>query len=179
MVERFEKVMKICLFGDSAVGKTCLIRRFVENVFDDKYIMTLGTKVTKKVLAVKHPDGKITDLILVIWDIMGQKGFRKLLQDAYFDGAKGGIGVCDVTRQDTLEGLEEWIESVYNITGRIPLVLLANKCDLKDLFTVDENDLKALSTKYNVPYMYTSAKTGENVDNAFKKLADQLVFGSR
>src|SRR2546425_2377432 len=94
--------IKICLVGEAAVGKTSLIRRFVLDDFDDKYIQTLGTKVSKKELSVSQ-DGEAVKVDMTIWDIMGQKGFRELLKEAYFYGAKGVIAVTDVTRKTTLD----------------------------------------------------------------------------
>src|SRR6058998_257115 len=98
--------IKVCLVGEAAVGKTSLIRRFVLDDFDDKYIQTLGTKVSKKELSLPGPagDGKLK-VDMTIWDIMGQKGFRELLKEAYFYGAKGIFAVCDVTRRVTLDDL--------------------------------------------------------------------------
>src|SRR5437867_6419003 len=84
--------VKVCLVGEAAVGKTSLIRRFVLENFDDKYIQTLGTKVSKKELTSRSPDGSgELKIDMTIWDIMGQKGFRKLLKEAYFYGAPGSL----------------------------------------------------------------------------------------
>src|SRR5207249_4778480 len=83
------------LVGEAAVGKTSLIRRFVLENFDDKYIQTLGTKVSKKELTSSSPDGSgELKIDMTIWDIMGQKGFRELLKEAYFYGARGILAVC-------------------------------------------------------------------------------------
>ena len=82
--------LKICLTGEEAVGKTSLIRRFVEDVFDDRHIATLGAKVTKKELRVRMPDsGDRMRAILAIWDILGQWGSGRFLRDSYFRGAQG------------------------------------------------------------------------------------------
>src|SRR5207249_7133728 len=125
--------VKVCLVGEAAVGKTSLIRRFVLENFDDKYIQTLGTKVSKKELTSTSPDGSgELKIDMTIWDIMGQKGFRELLKEAYFYGARGILAVCDVTRRKTLEDLDDWIEGVYSVTGKIPIEFLGNKIDLKD-----------------------------------------------
>src|SRR3989442_6262446 len=88
--------VKVCLVGEAAVGKTSLIRRFVLENFDDKYIQTLGTKVSKKELTSSSPDGSgELKIDMTIWDIMGQKGFRELLKEAYFYGARGILALCD------------------------------------------------------------------------------------
>lgn len=168
---------KLCLVGEQAVGKTCLIRKYVFNEFSDGYICTLGAKVTKKKVSIQHPKTKdIVDIELMIWDIMGQKGFRRLLQEAYFLGAQGIIAVCDNTREDTLSELEGWIEGIQKITKDVPTVFLGNKCDLIDLQEIGLNELKSFSSGYESPGAYlTSAKTGINVDVAFGIISNKIL----
>src|SRR5437879_9105904 len=89
---------KVCLVGDVAVGKTSLIKRFVQDQFDDRYIATVGTKVTKNSLDVVGKGGPAT-LDMIVWDIMGDKGFRALLRDAYLEGYQGVLDVCDLSRK--------------------------------------------------------------------------------
>jgi len=106
-MDRQKMKVKICLVGEGAVGKTCLIRRFIQDQFDDRYISTLGAKVSKKEIKLDGPNGG-SDIDMTIWDIMGEKGFRELLKEAYFHGAQGVLAVCDVTLKQTLEDLGEW-----------------------------------------------------------------------
>jgi len=95
---------KVCLVGEAAVGKTSMIRRYVLDEFEDKYITTLGAKVSKKELAFDLPDKDVrVQMDMTIWDIMGEKGFRDLLKEAFFHGAKGILAVCDITRYSTLK----------------------------------------------------------------------------
>ena len=168
--------VKVCLVGEAAVGKTSLIRRFVLENFDDKYIQTLGTKVSKKELSAPNvdPSGDMK-IDMTIWDIMGQKGFRELLKEAYFYGAKGILAVCDSTRKKTLEDLDDWIEGVYSVTGKIPIEFLANKVDLKDQVQVTEDDMVQAAKAYDSPFHFTSAKTGESVELAFQSLAERIA----
>jgi small GTP-binding protein len=164
--------MKICLIGEGAVGKTSLIRRFVLDEFDDKYLQTLGTKVSKRELEIPANGNEAAIKVdMTIWDIMGQKGFRELLKDAYFYGAKGIIAVCDVTRRATLEELDDWIEGVYSVSGRVPIQFLANKADLEDKIAMNEKDLEQATKAYDSKYYFTSAKTGVNIAEAFRNLA--------
>ena len=168
--------MKVCLVGEASVGKTSLIRRFVLDDFDDKYIQTLGTKVSKKELTLRESDGHGTLKIdMTIWDIMGQKGFRELLKEAYFYGAKGILAVCDATRRHTLDDLDDWIEGVYSVTGRIPIDYLANKADLRDERQIGEDELAQAARAYDSPFYFTSAKSGLNVEAAFKSLGERIV----
>jgi small GTP-binding protein len=169
--------LKLCLVGESAVGKTCLIRRFVYDQFDDKYIGTLGTKITKKEIRIQSPDNDgMLDINLMIWDIMGQQGFRQLLQEAYFFGAQGIIGVCDVTRRNTLSELQSWMEAVQSVTDEIPAVFLGNKSDLEDYQEVKLNDIKSFASRYkNTEAYLSSAKTGFNVELTFKTLGERIL----
>ena len=168
--------IKICLVGEAAVGKTSLIRRFVLEDFDDKYIQTLGTKVSKKELTVPAWEGgDPVKVDMTIWDIMGQKGFRELLKEAYFYGAKGVIAVCDVTRKTTLDDLDDWIEGVYSVTGKVPIQFMANKWDLKDQAELGEEEMVQATKAYDSPYFFTSAKTGESVEQAFQNLAERIA----
>jgi len=166
---------KICLVGDNSVGKTSLIRRFVLDTFDDRYTSTIGTKVTKKEVSIAREGGSNVSLSMLIWDIMGQKGFRELLRESYFYGAEAAICVCDVTRRESLEELKYWIKSMESITGRIPLIFLGNKCDLSEQAVVTRQELEKAATVYGAPSVLTSAKTGENVENAFMRIASALL----
>ena len=171
---------KICMVGEHKVGKTCLIKRYVFNEFSDSYISTIGAKVTKKKIIVKNPHSKeLFNLDLLIWDIMGQQGFRRLLQDAYFFGAQGIIAVCDNTREDTLTELDGWIEGIQNITEEIPTVFLGNKCDLVDLQEIGLSEIKNFAAQFeNTGTYLSSAKTGENVEQAFNILGGRLLKDS-
>src|SRR3990172_7149375 len=176
MVEFKRMKMKVCLVGEAAVGKTSLIRRFVLDDFDDKYIQTLGTKVSKKEILTQATDGTGELRIdITIWDIMGQKGFRELLKEAYFYGAKGILAVCDVTRRSTLDDLDDWIEGVYSVTGKVPIQFLANKVDLKDKAELGEAEIQQAIRAYDSPSFFTSAKTGENVEAGFQSLAERVA----
>jgi small GTP-binding protein len=168
MTRNAEVIKKVCIVGSGGVGKTSRIKRLILNIFDDKYLKTLGTKVSKKAITVEYPERDLNiDLTLLVWDIMGQETFRPLLQDSYFYGAGGCIAVCDSTRIITLENLNQWIDSLYKIAGKVPLIFLANKNDLKDTQQIDENMLQSFATKYNAPAYFTSARTGDNVEKAF------------
>jgi small GTP-binding protein len=167
-------VKKVCLLGDSSVGKTSLIRKYVYNTFDDKYITTIGTKTVKKELRVEY-FGKEIELILMIWDIIGQREYRKV-QSLSFQGTSGALLAFDMTRPETLESLAEyWAPEIRKIAGPIPMVFLANKADLAPGY--DTRALAALAAKHNCHYLLTSAKTGQNVENAFLTLGRELIGG--
>ncbi len=168
--------LKICLIGDVGVGKTSLIRRYVLDVFDDKYIATIGTKVTKKEMEIKDSvTGAPQPVILLIWDIMGQPSFREVLREAYFYGVEGALAVCDVTSKESLGELRYWIKAMTSTTGKVPIVFLGNKCDLRDETRVPYQDLELFAKKHESPALLTSAKTGYNVEQSFSTLLDLIM----
>jgi small GTP-binding protein len=165
---------KVLVLGDGAVGKTSLIRRFVVDKFDDKYLLTIGSKVTAKALQIEM-DGSSIYLTLQIWDVLGQKGYRKLY-DSTFRGSKGVILVAYITRKETLKSLEEyWIPTIKRIIGNIPFITLANKSDLTKGTKYNDSELRQLANRYGAKYYITSAKTGENVDLAFADLGKIMI----
>ncbi|UCD92470.1 MAG: GTP-binding protein [Methanobacteriota archaeon] len=168
--------LKVCLVGERAVGKTSLVRRFVMDEFDDRYIRTLGTKVSKKnVKVVRSDQDKEYHINMTIWDIMGEKSFTDLLQEAFFFGANGVIAVCDLTRKRTLKELKGWVEQVYGVTGEIPVAILGNKSDLRSRKQLTKKDIVKLSKEYKSDSYLTSAKTGYAVEKAFQSLAEAMV----
>ena len=166
---------KVCLVGEQRVGKTSLIRRCVLNEFDDRYITTLGVKTSKKELVLDFPGKGQMEVHLAIWDFMGQEGFRDLLKDAYFIGARGILAVADVTRRPTLEALGPWIETVRTIAGSVPLVLAMNKSDLTDQAAYSDEEVARFAATHGAPSFRTSAKTGANVEAAFARLANVIA----
>ena len=93
------------------------------------------------------------------------------------NGAKGVIAVAEVTRRTTLDDLDDWIEGVYSVTGKIPIQFMANKWDLRDQAEIREEELIQATKAYDSPYFFTSAKTGENVEAAFQNLAQRIATG--
>ncbi len=165
---------KILLLGDGAVGKTSLIRRFVVDKFSDEYITTIGTKVTKKDLRIESP-GKITDLTFIIWDILGQKGYKGI-QESSFQGAKGALLVYDVSRPETAESLQEyWIPNLLSVTDSIPIVLVGNKVDLASSRREAQEALDDIKEILQVSGYLSSAKTGQNVETGFLELAKAML----
>src|SRR5467141_923101 len=162
---------KICLVGDKSVGKTSLICRYVMNMFDEQYITTIGTRVSKKEVHVLMPERDLLiDVDMTIWDIMGEKGFRELLKDAYFYGANGILAVADLTRRRTLDNLDDWIDGVEDVVGKVPILIAVNKSALTANARFREIDVAAFAKAYHAEFFLTSAKTGERVEDAFRRL---------
>ena len=168
---------KICMLGDPAVGKTSLIARFVFSVFDDKYLETIGAKVTKKVMALTHvPTGRNFKLKFMLWDIAGKRTLEHV-RSSYYREAEGALIVCDITRKASLEHLESWLDSFCAVTGDVPVVFIVNKVDLKGSAEFNESDIAALAKKHGCMFVMTSAKTGENVEEAFGSLGRRIIQG--
>jgi len=167
---------KVLLLGDGAVGKTSLIRRFVVDQFSDDYITTVGTKVSKKDLSVTH-DGIPVEIVMQIWDVLGQRGYAGV-QETALKGAKGALMVYDLTREDTRRSLEEyWVPMLWRLVGKIPLVFAGNKVDLVADKLKAHELLGYLTQRYEAVGFLSSARTGEHVEEAFMRLAEDLVAG--
>ncbi len=167
-------IKKVALVGDSAVGKTSLIRRFVIDVFDDKYIATIGAKVSKRDIEYKLPD-KTVYLTLMMWDILGQKDYKKMRVQG-LSGAHGVILVCDLSRPETIKSAEEfWLPEITETCHSVPIVLVGNKNDIARPGAVEA--LNALSTKAEMPVILCSAKTGDKIEDCFKKIGELMLAG--
>ncbi len=166
---------KLVLMGEGGVGKTSLIRRFVLDEYEDSYLHTIGTKVSKIQLSVPYGEDFVVQVDLSIFDIMGQRGFRDMVRETYFHGAQGLMGVCDITRRDSLLALSEWIPAALEVAGDVPVYILVNKKDLVDRRAITEGEIRKVAEGYNAPYIMTCARTGESVDNAFNALAVDIV----
>ncbi len=160
---------KICLLGDFAVGKTSLVRRFVEGLFEDKYLSTIGTKVSRKTIAV---DGK--QLAMLIWDLAGSEKFSRVI-GSYYRGAAGAVLVCDLTRTETLYALERYAADFHSVNPHAPLIVVGNKADLVTERTITEDDLHTFGNTLQAPAFTSSAKTGDNVERLFQTLGQALL----
>jgi len=159
---------KICMLGSFAVGKTSLVRRFIESIFSDTYQTTVGVKVDKKVVQL---DGK--EITLVLWDLYGNDDFQKI-HWSYFRGASGYLLVADGTRRATMEKAVVMEERARQEIGSVPFLFVINKCDLVDEWDVD-TELEARLVAKGWTILRSSAKTGEGVDEAFCQLTRKIV----
>jgi len=168
---------KVLILGDGAVGKTSLIRRYVVDKFSDEYITTIGTKTTKKDVVVDAA-GKTWNLSLLIWDVLGQKGYKEV-QSRAFEGARGVILVFDVSRPETRGSLVDyWIPRVWEEVGRLPMIIFGNKADLAKNVDTEEAQLRTMCELYQCLGQLTSAKTGRNVEVSFLALGRELAIAS-
>jgi small GTP-binding protein len=159
---------KVCMLGTFAVGKTSLVRRFIESIYSDKYHTTVGVKVDKKVVQVDS-----TEVTLLLWDIEGTESEHEL-RKSYLRGASGYLLVADGTRQDTLYKALAIQTRTEETIGKVPFLLLFNKADLVDQWSISERETAALKDK-GWDVITTSAKTGTGVEEAFQALARKMV----
>jgi small GTP-binding protein len=175
---------KIVMLGDSSVGKTSMVRRYVYDTFEDSYITTIGSKITTKEMLLLVDEEEI-DVKLVIWDILGRVGYNAS-HARMFAGADGAFLIADLTRRETLGSLERyWIPLLFEVVGNIPLVFASNKSDLTDACSYEFKEMEEMASRYNygcdpIPSplktcYITSAKTGENAENAFQSLGHLLL----
>ena len=166
---------KVCLLGDFAVGKTSLVRRYVYSIFEDRYLATIGVRVSRKVLHFADAaTNDETTLTLMLWDIAGSDVFSRM-RASYLRGAGGVMLVCDLTRPETLPNLKEYLAVLRDLNMQVPLVLAANKCDLSDQIRLSTARLEDFVAPLNAPYYLTSARDNIAVDAAFQHLGRLLL----
>lgn len=159
---------KICMLGSFSVGKTSLVRRFVESIFSDRYLTTVGVKIEKKTLRLGDQE-----LTLMLWDLYGEDKFQKI-QMSYLRGASGYLLVADGTRPATLDKAIAIKEEAEQQIGAVRFVVALNKCDLADQWAVSaERETEMKGHGWNV--VRTSAKTGEGVEQAFETLVKAML----
>jgi small GTP-binding protein len=163
---------KLILTGDYKVGKTSLIRRFVENNFQDSYISTIGVEISKKSIDL----GEKTKLNFILWDIGGQIANMAPYRKRFYEGASAAFIVIDRTRGDNPKSVETWYNEIKkSVPSNIPMVIVANKSDLEDQIACSESRIKDIAKTYGFHYILTSALTGENVNEAFLYIAYRFI----
>jgi small GTP-binding protein len=168
---------KICMIGDFSVGKTSLIRRYLDRQFSDHYLSTIGVKISRKELNFSTLDAGETICQLMIWDIEGRTEFQSITP-SYVAGAKGAIIVADLNRSDTIEHIQEHLDLILSINpGDIAIAIALNKSDtVSQESTQSIVDSLRLTQRYAVRQVYiTSAKTGDAVEEMFEWLARRLL----
>lgn len=159
---------KICLVGAFAVGKTSLIRRYVEGVFSDRYLTTIGVKIDQKTVALDET-GKV---LLMIWDLAGSDEFQGVRRD-YLRGASGFLAVADGTRRETLAAAVAEIEAILASQPGLPCLLLLNKADNEAEWELTSEEIAELEARF--PVVKTSARAGVGVEEAFLALSRAMV----
>ena len=162
------KVMRISLLGDSGVGKTCIINKYLYDKFSETHQSSIGIEKNEKRL--KMNDGN--ELKVIIWDTAGQERFKAMSTNT-IKGAQGIVLVFDNTKKTTFESLPTWIKEVKEIKDNIPIVLFGNKCDLIENADVEKDEAEEFAKDNNLEYFETSAKENINIENGFKSIIDK------
>ena len=162
-----ELAIKTLVIGDSRVGKTSLLLKYVDKSFPDEHISTIGVEYKEKLIT---KDG--FNIRLQIWDTAGEERFRSITKSIY-KNTHGVLFVYDITQKDTFANVKHWIKDTENIDREIRGVIVGNKIDLKDRI-ISKTDLDEIGEKYKMPVIETSAKEGTNVNECFELLIDEL-----
>ena len=164
--------IKLILTGNYKVGKTSLIKRFVEDTFGESYNATIGVEISQK----KHDLGEETKIDFVIWDIGGQVVQMTPYRKRFFGGANSAFIVLDRTRPNILDSIETWHNEIKKNVGKnITIILVGNKSDMVDKLVISEEQIKEVAEQKGFSYILTSAKTGENVLDAFLFIAHKFL----
>ena len=153
---------KVCMVGLFGTGKTSLVQRFVQSIFSERYLSTVGVKIDRKAIEV---DG--AELTLVLWDLAGRDGHEDITT-SYLRGAHAILYVADGTRRETCDQLPELRALVRGAAGEVPEVLALNKSDLKERWALTIDDEQALSRAFDL--VRSSAKTGDGVEDIFRRI---------
>lgn len=159
---------KVCMLGATAVGKTSLVRRFVESIFSEKYQATIGVKIDRKLVTIGD-----TTVSLLLWDLQGEDEFQRV-RLSYLRGASGLIYVADGTRPETLVTAKTIRALAEESIGDVPSLLLLNKSDLAEGWALDEGFIEA-NGPVGLPIIRTSARTGDAVEEAFHHLVRRML----
>lgn len=159
---------KVCMLGATSVGKTSLVRRFVESVFSDKYQATIGVKIDRKLVEMGD-----TTVSLLLWDLQGEDEFQRV-RLSYLRGASGLIYVADGTRPETLLTTKSLRALADESVGDVPSILLLNKSDLGAEWALDDAFIAANGPS-GIPMLRTSARTGAQVEEGFKQLVTRML----
>jgi small GTP-binding protein len=169
-----EYILKMVALGDGAVGKTSCIMRFTEDSFGEGYKATIGTNIAIKNIDVEFDNRESARTQIVLWDLAGQPTYRDLRQ-RYMVGSSMAFLVYDVTRPPTFMNVYEWYRNFRAVCPKAPMVLAANKVDIKDR-KVPREAGEMLSKWLNLKYIETSAKTGKNVNEMFIECAREVIL---
>ncbi len=169
--EVIEYSFKILLLGDTSVGKTCFLKRYTDNTFQDAYLSTIGFDFKYKLVTLE--DGKIVKVQL--WDTAGEERFRTIAK-SYYKGAHGIVLIYDVTNRKTYENIRKWMNQIKDdSSSNISIILVANKIDCENEFRqVTKEEGEVLAKNNNLPIFEASAKDNINVEESFKYLIEEI-----
>ena len=167
----FENIIKLLLIGDSAVGKTNFIFRFVDNRFQSTHLTTIGFDFKSKVCTL--PNSKKT-VKLQIWDTAGQERYMSLNQNLFLK-VQGVILMYDISSRETFEHLKNWVNIIKDTIEEIPIILVGNKIDKEDERTVSFEEGEKFAKDLNILFLESSGKENKNVKEAFYMLTEDVI----
>jgi Ras-related protein Rab-2A len=166
----YDHMFRYIIVGDMAVGKSCLLLQFTDHKFRHQHELTIGVEFGGKNIEVKNKTIKIQ-----IWDTAGQEAFQAITR-TYYKGAIGALLVYDITRKETFDHIRKWYDEVkLNGSKDICCILIGNKKDLEEQRQVKYEEGKRLAEENNLLFLETSAKTAENVQEAFTISAERIL----
>ena len=163
-------IFKILTLGESGVGKTAILRRYVENKFEKHHLATIGIDYQSKIIKIKNKEIK-----LKIWDTAGQERYRNIAAHVY-KGADGIVLVYDVTDEYSFSKISDWMEQINNNLSKndIGIILIGNKNDIEERM-IDTQKGQEKAKEYEIEFYETSALTGVGINEAFEGLAKQIL----
>ena len=171
--QNYEFIFKVLLLGNSNVGKSSIFLRFVDDIWNDTFVPTIGVDFKIKTFEIDSKKIKMQ-----IWDTAGQERFKNIIA-SYYRGAHGILLLYDVTDKDSFKNLSNWlIEIEKNASKNVLRVLIGNKCDLEEKRVISFNQGKEFADTYGLKFIETSAKKNLNVTEAFETLGRELMAAS-
>ena len=170
MNDNFDLILKLLIVGDSSVGKTNFIMRFINNEFNNNYMTTSGIDLKTKDIEVKNKKIRIQ-----IWDTAGQVQYKAITRNLFLK-VMGAIIIYDITNEKSYTNLKSWVELIREECGsHMQIIIVGNKCDLDSERKINQDEVMNYAEEEKIEYIETSCKTGENVHKVVKTICEKIL----